>query len=125
MYNKFIHAGKEPVKMFGTGDESRDFIYVEDLVKAIELVITKAAFNGDVMNIASGTETTIKEAAGIFTNKLSKPSPLHFSGEIKAGDPRNWRADISRLSSLGFRSETSMEKGIGEYINWVQKTNVA
>ena len=52
--------------LFGTGNESRDFIYVLDLVKAIELVCEFSSFKAEVINIANGEEIMIKDAVSIF-----------------------------------------------------------
>jgi UDP-glucose 4-epimerase len=114
------------ISLFGTGDESRDFIFISDLVKAVDCVMNKATFKGEVYNVASGVETTIREAASLFLSFLGDDFSSEFSGQAKQGDPLNWRADISKLISLGFKPMTTLSAGLRqtahEYVS-VQQGN--
>jgi UDP-glucose 4-epimerase len=112
--------GNNAIEIFGTGNESRDFIYIDDLIRAIELIIQKAEFNGQVINIASGKETTIKDAVNYFVQKYDSNIRISFNGKIKKGDPLNWKADISLLKNLGFSTLKSIEDGIEEYVKWTR-----
>lgn len=109
------------ITLFGTGKESRDFIYIKDLVNAIDLVIKKGDFNGETYNVSSGIETTIHEAAHEFCRIYDENIKITFSGQTKAGDPINWRADISRLTSLGFKSNIDLKTGLKNYIKWLKE----
>lgn len=115
----------ESVNLFGTGKESRDFIYISDLVKAVECVMTNAKFAGETINIASGTETTIDKAASTILNSLSVNKKLIFNGEEKAGDPINWKADIGELQKFGFNPKVDISVGIEKYAFWlINNSNV-
>ena len=109
---------QEKVKLFGTGKESRDFIHIDDLVQSISLIADKSAFNGDVYNVASGTETTIESVAEIFKQSVGNETRIAFSGKFRKGDPNNWKADISKMKSLGFKTTISLKQGLGEYTKW-------
>ncbi|HET6992174.1 MAG TPA: NAD-dependent epimerase/dehydratase family protein [Bacteroidia bacterium] len=100
------------ITLFGTGNESRDFIFIDDLMHAIETIVIGDRFSGEAINVSSGVETTIREAAEMFLNYLGNDLTLGFSGEQKPGDPLNWRADISKLKSLGFQSVVDMKQGL-------------
>lgn len=102
----------QQIRLFGTGEESRDFIYIDDLVQAISCVIENAPFQGEVINVASGIETTIREAATTFLDALGNDYSLTFTGEIKPGDPVNWRASIEFLKKLGFTPATELRYGL-------------
>ncbi len=118
LYQKSKHSN-DSIIVYGTGKETRDFIYIDDLIHAIDCVVMKNSFSGDVINVASGTSTTIKEVATAFL-KLYKPEiSLHFSGEEKKGDPLYWNAEIATLKSYGFKNNYSMEKGITETVHWL------
>ena len=114
---------QESVNLFGTGEESRDFIYISDLVKAVECVLNHAEFKGETINVASGNETTIKDAASAFLKSFNSNKQLLFSGEEKSGDPKNWRADISALKKLGFDPKVDINKGIEKYAFWLKNNN--
>ena len=120
LYRK-IEAANEEVEMFGTGEESRDFIYIEDLMHALDCIIQNAEFNGSAINVASGKESTIREAVQCFIKVFEKKISVKFAGKPKIGDPLNWRADISCLRSLGFEHRVTLEKGIENYCKWVQE----
>lgn len=113
----------ESVNLFGTGNESRDFIYISDLVKAVECIMSHAKFEGETINVSSGIETTIKDAACFFLKHFSSDKQLLFSGEEKSGDPKNWRADISALNKMGFEPVIDVSEGIKKYTDWLANFN--
>jgi UDP-glucose 4-epimerase len=117
LYQKFLHDST--IVLHGNGDETRDFIYIDDLIEAVNLAVENTAFEADVINIANGVETKIKEIASLFKEKIGSNKDLVFNGIIRPGDPLNWRADISILSSLGYKPKHSIEYGIQEYLKWV------
>lgn len=109
------------VDLLGTGAESRDFIYVDDIARCVELIIEFRAKLPDVINIASGVETSIRKAAEIFSDLMRPECKINFIGQTRIGDPINWKADISILKSIGFKPEFNLEQGLEEYIQWLQK----
>ena len=111
---------KQPdgVTLFGTGLETRDFIYIIDLLHAIDLVIAKGSFDGSIYNVGNGVETEIRTVAESLLNSLNYKGPLSFSGSNRTGDPIKWRADISRIQSLGYQQCYSLEQGIKQFVLW-------
>ena len=123
LHDKYCSYNGNTIQLFGTGKESRDFIYITDLVNAIYLLLKKEIPH-PVVNLASGSQTTIKEAADFFFAAYSFPD-YTFSGQKKEGDPQKWQADISIIKSLGFLPEVSMHDGIGNYVKWLQNEKAA
>lgn len=119
MYNKF--KNNEVIELWGTGKESRDFIYISDLVKAIDIVIKNCPFNADKINLANGKQVTISEVADAFVKALGTNKEVRFNGSERKGDPINWEADITDLTTWGYKPEVSLEQGIKDYITWVEK----
>lgn len=109
------------VNLFGTGTETRDFIYIQDLLFAVDCVINNALFSGECINLASGIEIKIAEIANMFVQNFSKQNQIVFTGEIKIGDPQNWCADISYLKNLGFTTKVSMQEGLSNYAKWIKE----
>jgi hypothetical protein len=70
------------------------------------------AAEGEIYNLATGRETTIRELAEILIAHLGLAMAPEFDGNSPPGDPRNWRADIARLQTLGFRPTVSLEDGL-------------
>ena len=108
----------DTITLFGTGMESRDFLHISDLCEVLNKIITKSEFNADIYNAAGGIETTIRQIADIFENIWQGKKRIKFSGELKIGDPVNWKADISKINMLDFKPSVTLEKGIKNYWEW-------
>lgn len=119
LYQKSQQDGD--IELFGTGEETRDFIHIKDLVVVVDLLIQKANFEGDIFNVASGRETKIAEAVKIFFDLYAPEKRYVFSGKQKIGDPNNWRADISAIQSMGFQPTVTLEEGLNSYIQWLKE----
>ncbi|MCW8922214.1 MAG: NAD-dependent epimerase/dehydratase family protein [Gammaproteobacteria bacterium] len=109
------------LSLFGTGQETRDFIYVKDIVEAIECVINRAEFIGEKINVANGAGITINEAVRTFLDLLDWKGVLKFTGEERVGDPIHWQSDISKIQSLGYRQQYSLSSGLSEVVNWLKE----
>lgn len=107
----------------GTGSESRDFINVLDVARAIYLLAEHPPLGAEIYNLASGVETTIKELAELILKYSERQIPLVFDGINPAGNPLNWRADITKITRLGFTPEVTMENGVKDYIDWCGSIN--
>jgi dTDP-glucose 4,6-dehydratase/UDP-glucose 4-epimerase len=115
-------AKKEgPVQMFGTGHESRDFIYIDDLMEAIACIMDRAFMHGQPINIASGTETTISDAVHTFMNMAGAGKAVQFTQQVKAGDPLYWKADIDELLNLGFTPKNNLQTGLTYTVQWLKE----
>ncbi|MCF2146325.1 SDR family oxidoreductase [Desmonostoc muscorum LEGE 12446] len=106
------------LKLQGTGNESRDFIHVRDIAKALYVLAENAPCQAEVHNVASGVETTIKELADIVMANIERKIPIEFDGVIRAGDPLNWKADVTSLTQIGFTPEVNLQRGISVYAQW-------
>ena len=106
---------------YGTGDESRDFIHIQDIVQIVDLVIKNADFKGEAINVANGKATTIREAANLFANLKGYKGKIVFNGSVREGDPRFWQADISTLKSWGYKQTITLEQGLKNYIKWAEE----
>jgi UDP-glucose 4-epimerase len=120
LYQKSV--GKNEIDLFGSGTETRDFIFIDDILQAIELVVTRAAFQGECINIANGEQVTIKIAAHIFYDALGWKGATRFIGEARKGDPLNWEADISKLKNFGYSPKFSLQNGLAAYAAWLKES---
>ena len=119
IYQKYQNTGK--INLFGTGEETRDFIHVSDILRALELIL---AYEGpeEIFNVANGEEVSIRELAETYAQILGESKDIvTFNGETKPGDPKNWRADISLLKKLGYEKKMDLAEGISDYVNWVRQ----
>lgn len=119
LYQKYKTTHK--IELFGSGKESRDFIYITDLVKAIDVIINDtSSFNGQEINVANGEELTIEKVAAIFYNHLDPNVEITFMRTQRNGDPNNWAADISKLKELGYNKKVNIKEGLLNYIAWLK-----
>ena len=119
LYQKTLQ--NDNIELFGTGEESRDFIFIDDLIQTVALIIENAPFEGDIFNIASGEETKIKEVVKVFFDEFCPQKSYYFSGKQKIGDPNNWCADITKLKELGFKPQITIQNGLGKYAKWLKE----
>jgi UDP-glucose 4-epimerase len=117
IYQKSL-LGPEVV-LFGTGKETRDYIYIDDIVTGINAVIDHCEFNANVYNVASGMETTVDEIAKTLLKSLGYMGQIKYMQTERTGDPRNWQADITQLKSLGFTPKIDINSGINKLVTWL------
>ena len=113
--------GQKSIQLFGTGQESRDFLYVDDLCQAVLAVLRKPANElFTIYNLASGVESTVAEVAHCIIKHLNIKLEINFNGEVPKGDPANWRADTHKISQLGFNAKYSLSNGLKQVVNWAK-----
>ena len=110
------------IQLFGNGYETRDFINIRDIASIIDLVIDKAKFQGESINVANGEETQIKDLVELAGKLMNWEGQIDFTVKIRQGDPSNWRADISLIESFGYKSSISLEEGLSKYARWVSES---
>ena len=120
LYNK-CNMASPSVELQGSGNDSRDFIYVKDVVLAVEKIITAAPMHGECYNIGSGIEIQIKDAAAEFVSLAAPDKKINFNGHSIPGYPSNWKADMSLMQELGFKAQTGFGPGLNETIQWLKE----
>jgi dTDP-glucose 4,6-dehydratase/UDP-glucose 4-epimerase len=118
VYQRILNG--ENLVLGGTGFETRDFIFIDDISHAIEIIIRNGLFDGGVINVASGLEITINEAVSTFLECYGSSISPSFSQNQRPGDPLFWRADIQKLISLGFVPRYTLQQGLTHYVQWLK-----
>jgi UDP-glucose 4-epimerase len=118
LYKKTLSSNN--IQLLGNGTEARDYIYSEDIAKAIEVVMNCSGELYEQYNIANGVSYTIKEAVSIFFEKLNWNGTSEFTGVLRKGDPAVWQADISKIKQKGFIPNFDFKDGINNYIEWLK-----
>ena len=112
---------QEHPTLWGTGRESRDFIYISDIVRIIELAITHSDFNGEMVNVANGKQITISEVAETVRQVSGTKKLISFNGAERKGDPINWEANIDIIKSWVYEPRVDLENGVKMYFEWLQE----
>ncbi|MES2836981.1 MAG: SDR family oxidoreductase [Bacteroidota bacterium] len=118
-----INSSTGEIELWGTGKESRDFIFISDLVDAIDIISEKGNLNGEQYNLASSVETTVEYIAKKMVSCLNETIKIKFNNKVRAGDPLNWKADLTKVKSLGFTNKMGIDAGIENYCNWIKSNN--
>jgi UDP-glucose 4-epimerase len=112
-YSRWKRGETPDVEMFGTGDETRDFVHARDVARAAVAVAERST--GAIVNVASGEEVSIRAATRML---LGAEVPVRFNGQSRPGDPLNWRADVSRLRALGWEPKVGVAEALREYFDF-------
>lgn len=122
LIKKFLNAKKaqkEFVEIWGTGEPTREFLYVEDAAEAIVKCAEKYD-DPDPINIGYGIEIKIKDLAGIIKNLIGYEGEIIYNSEYPDGQPRRC-LDISKsVEAIGFYSKTDLFHGLRNTIEWYQ-----
>jgi UDP-glucose 4-epimerase len=104
-------AQAKGIEIYGDGDQTRDFLYAADAAEAMELAGERPVA-GQTFNVGTGAAVTVNEVARLLSEITSEPIKT-VRKEIRPGDVRHSRADISRaMERLGFTPKTSLREGI-------------
>ncbi len=116
--------GKHPI-IFEDGNQTRDFVNVNDVCQALILAMEKNGANGEIFNVGTGIPITIKEVAETISKKINPELTPIYTEQFRIGDIRHCVADISKIrNKLGYSPEFTFDEGIDDLIDWIklQKT---
>jgi dTDP-L-rhamnose 4-epimerase len=109
-----------PPVMYEDGGQTRDLCFVEDIARANLMVAMTDKLDGLPVNVGSGRATSVRDLAAIISDKLGvKIQPL-ARGEFRPGEIRSLISDISRIRTIGYEPQTTIEQGISRYIDWIR-----
>lgn len=113
------------INIFEDGKESRDFVFIDDVVDATILGIEKEEANNQVFNVGTGVATDVITVAESLSKNYGVQVPITISGNYRLGDIRHNFADLTKISStLGFQPKFSFEQGLKQFTDWVNTQEV-
>ena len=116
---------KKAINIFEDGKESRDFVFIDDVINATILGLEKDEAIGEVFNVGSGVPTTVMEVAQQLVKFYGIDVPLQVTGNYRLGDIRHNYADISKIQRLlGFKPAVSFADGLKQFTDWVGKQEI-
>lgn len=113
----------EPLTVFGDGEQTRDYVYVGDVVAA-NLLLTDAALprstalDDRAFNVGTGVETSVNALARTLASAAERPLDLRHA-EARPGELLHSSLDASRLRALGWDARTDLHSGLGETFRWI------
>jgi nucleoside-diphosphate-sugar epimerase len=114
-----LRAGARP-RIFGDGLQSRDFVYVADVVAANRAAAgAKALVAGTAINVGRGERTSLLELLALVAVALGIAAPEPIFEPARSGDVRHSQADVSRATEwLGFRAQVPLGEALRETARW-------
>ena len=113
------------INIFEDGLESRDFVYIDDVVKATILGIEKDEANFEVFNVGSGEQTTVLQVAETLREYYNANVDIKVTGNFRLGDIRHNYADLTKIKNkLGFSPDYNFQKGVKIFVDWVNAQEV-
>lgn len=113
------------INIFEDGLESRDFVYIDDVVDATILGLEKEEANNQVFNVGTGVATNVLTVANELVKNYGVDVAINVSGNYRLGDIRHNYADLTKINKLlGFSPKVSFEAGLKNFAEWVNTQEV-
>lgn len=120
IFSNQLRLGKS-IHLYEDGQESRDFVHISDVARAVALGLASDGADGATLNVGSGQPTSVEQIALLLGERLGAKTPPLVTGEYRLGDIRHGYADLTSIRAcLQFRPEVSLEQGLTRFVEWVQ-----
>ncbi|MBX8846638.1 NAD-dependent epimerase/dehydratase family protein [Sphingomonas melonis] len=121
VFSNLVRQGKG-LNIFEDGEESRDFVFVDDVVAATAAVCQPDVHGVMALNVGAGHRTTVMEVAQAVINHYKADVPVEVTGAYRVGDIRHNMADISRIQDLtGFTPKWAFADGLKAFLDWANE----
>lgn len=118
-----VTANPAVLELDGRGDETRDFLHVDDAARIVSLVARSPRAEPLIVNGGSGHAVSLQELADVVAHELGEQTAIRFNGHRRQGDPPYHQADVARLGQLGFAPHWSLRDGVRDYVAWLRKAD--
>ncbi len=116
---------KSSINIFEDGTESRDFVFVDDVVSITAKAVEHEDKIVDVFNVGSGVPTDVKSIAETLQKLLQQPVETNVSGQFRIGDIRHNFADLKKVkATFSFEPKVSIENGLAMFVEWVKTEQI-
>ena len=111
----------EPPVIYGDGSKTRDFTYVEDVVRANETLLRSSAADGEALNVGSTTTIDVEMLATEIRDRIDPSLELIYD-DPREGDAEHTHADVSKARELlGYEPTVSIREGIEKFVDWYRE----
>jgi dTDP-L-rhamnose 4-epimerase len=125
IFSNLARAGK-PIQIFEDGQESRDFVYVEDVVRATAACLSRDAAECEAINIGSNERASVQTVATEINAFFGNASEIKITGAFREGDIRHGMADLSKAQAmLGYKPEWSFPDGLRRFLSWAMTNELS
>jgi UDP-glucose 4-epimerase len=116
IFTRRVLSGAPPI-IYGSGEQSRDYTFVDDIVRAYDLILRHSSPIREPVNFGTGAEIKINDLASKIIHLCGKDmAPVHVEG--RPGEVERLVADITRAKKLGWTPKYSLNQGLKRFIDW-------
>ena len=117
-----IFTGKmlknEPITIFGDGEQTRDFTYIEDIINVNMKLLEAKKVDGRIMNIGSGNRISVNDLVKYLKGIIVSSSVVNYT-DVQKGDAAHTLADVGLTKELvGYEPSVSIEEGLKKFVEW-------
>jgi len=116
LIKKIVHTDEKIIRIQGSGDETRAFIYIDDFVSGLSLIL-KRGKNMETYNVGTDEEISIRDLANFLLEASGKNLNV-VKGKKREGSPKRRCPDITKLKKLGFKPSVSLNEGLQKTFIW-------
>lgn len=121
-----LARANQPIEIFEDGEESRDFVYIGDVVEATWRCIRSEAIQTEAINVGSGQKTTVRELVREIVSFFGSKSDVAIKGAFREGDIRHNTADLSEAYRIiGFQPKWEFKEGLHQFLSWASSQSVS
>ncbi|MEA2273884.1 MAG: UDP-glucose 4-epimerase [Solirubrobacteraceae bacterium] len=120
-----LAEGEDPLRIAGSPEVSRDFVWVGDAVRGLLTLAREAPARGEPYNIASGVETTLGDLVEQLIKVSGGAMRAEFNGVVRPGDPLRWAGDPRRAAALGVACDTPLSVGLQLTAEWLLRETIS
>jgi len=111
------------INVFEDGEETRDFVYIEDVIRATAACVESIASSSHAINIGSNERVSVMEVAQAVNRYFGGRSSVAVNGAFREGDIRHGLADIERAKELlGYKPRWKFQDGLRQFLAWTERT---
>jgi len=123
IFSNLARSGK-PINIFEDGAESRDFVYIDDVVRATAACLECTSQSTHVLNVGSNERTTVMQVAEAINRFFGGRSTVTVSGAFREGDIRHGMADLKRAMELiAYQPQWQFDAGLQNFLNWAAESD--
>ena len=120
IFSNLARTGAD-INIFEDGEESRDFVYIDDVVRATMACISSSEKGSQAINVGSNERTTVMQVAQAVNGYFGNKSKIRVSGAFREGDVRHGMADLERAKSLlAYEPKVMFKEGLSHFLTWAK-----
>jgi len=117
-----INNAQDQVDFWGTGEETRDFIHISDVMSLFDILLRQKN-KYLLINGGNGTRHTVRKVVEMIRNLIGSKVHINFNNKVNRGNPIYYWADTQKLENYGFNAKKNLNQELKNYVEWVKSLN--